>query len=165
MGITRGGNKTGVKWNKGGSKSRKNFISLDFSVFADYAERIDRLNGDLKKIFGDAMEQAAETVQDDTRDAVAAANLPAGGNYSNGDTEASIISNPTVKWSGSMGEIGLGFDKTVPGAGGFLITGTPSMQPDYALEDIYVRKKYARKIKEQIEEELQDALDELGGGR
>ena len=143
----------------------RNQLKIDFSNFSIYAEKLDALNADLKKIIGDAMEQAAETVQDDTRDAVAAANLPAGGIYSNGDTEASIIQDPRVRWSGSLGEIGIGFDKTVPGAGGFLITGTPKMQPDYALQDIYARKKYANKIKRQIEEELQDALDELGGGR
>ena len=146
------------------AKSR-NFIDIDFQQFADFAEKLDKLNGDLKKIFGDAMEQAAETVQDDTRDAIAAANLPAGGKYSNGDTEASIIQDPRVKWSGSLGEIGVGFDKTVPGAGGWLITGTPKMHPDYKLNELYVGKKYARTIKKQIEEELQDALDELGGGR
>ena len=157
-------NRSGVKWNKGGSKRRKNFIDIDFSNFAYFAEEIDKLNGDLKKIFGDAMEQAAETVQDDTRDAVAAANLPAGGQFSQGETEDSIIQYPKVQWSGSVGEIGLGFDKTKPGAGGFLITGTPSMHPDYALEDIYARKKYTRQIVDQINQDLQDALDELRGG-
>ena len=159
-----GNNPTGKKWNRGGSGRRKNYISIDFSNFAEYAEQLDRLNGDLQKIIGDAMEQAAQTVQDDTRDAVAAANLPAGGNYSRGDTEASIIDNPKVQWSGSLGEIGVGFDKSKPGAGGFLITGTPKMKPDYALQDIFNRKGYAKKINDQIREELQDALDDLGGG-
>lgn len=155
----------GKRWSKGGSKRRKNFIDIDFSNFADFAEKLDKLNADLTKIFGDAMEQAAETVQDDVRDAVAAANLPAGGNYSIGKTEASIITDLSVKWSGSLGEVGLGFDKTQPGAGGFLITGTPRMHPDYKLVDIFRSKKYVKKINEQITQELQDALDELGGGR
>lgn len=166
--ATRG--HTGGGWNKrrysqGGKKRRKNYINIDFSNFADFAEQIDRLNGDLQKIFGDAMEQAAETVQDDTADAVAAANLPAGGVYSQGDTEDSIIQFPKVKWSGSIGEIGLGFDKTKPGSGGFLITGTPFMHPDYALQDMYTNKKYTRTIVEQINQDLQEALNELGGGK
>ena len=153
------------RYSRGGSRRRKNYIDIDFSNFADFAEKLDKLGGDLQKIFGDAMEQAAETVQDDTRDAVGSGNLPAGGNYSTGDTEASIIQDPRVKWSGSIGEIGLGFDKTVPGAGGFLITGTPFMRPDYKLQDIYSGKKYTRTIVKQIIEELQDALDDLGGGK
>ena len=113
----------GLKWNRGGAKRRKNYISIDFSNFAEYAEKLDRLNADLKKIFGDAMEDAAKQVQEDTRKAVDNANLPAGGNYSDGETKASIIRDVTPKWSGSLGEVKLGFDKTKPGAGGFLITG------------------------------------------
>ena len=74
MGIRRGGNHTGIKWNKGGAKRRKNYIDVDFSNFADFAEKLDRLNADLKQIFGDAMERAAERVQEDTREAVEASN-------------------------------------------------------------------------------------------
>lgn len=155
----------GKRWSRGGSSRRKNYIEIDFSNFSDFADQLDKLNGDLQKIFGDAMEQAAETVQTDTMDAVSAANLPAGGNYSTGDTAASIIQDPMVEWSGSLGEIGLGFDKTKPGAGGFLITGTPFMHPDYALVNIYTNKTYTKKIVDQINQELQDALDTLGGGK
>lgn len=153
----------GLKWNRGGAKRRKNYISIDFSNFAEYAEKLDRLNADLKKIFGDAMEDAAKQVQEDTRKAVDNANLPAGGNYSDGETKASIIRDVTPKWSGSLGEVKLGFDKSKPGAGGFLITGTPKMAPDAALAEMYSGRKYQRQINKMIEEHLQKALDELGG--
>lgn len=143
---------------------RKSMISIDFSNFNDYAEKLDNLGADLKKIFTDAMEQSAETVQFDTIDAMAKGNLPAGGKYSQGDTEASIIRDAKVVWHGSLGEIGLGFDKTRPGAGGFLITGTPKMQPNRALEDIYGRKKYENQLKKDIEEVLQDEIDRRMGG-
>ena len=163
MGITRGGNKSGVKFNKGGSMSRGNMLSIDFSCFADYAEKLDNLGANLQEIFTSAMEQAAETVQEDTKEAMNDANLPAKGKYHsrNRDTEASIIPNPKVVWHGPYGEIDLGFDKTKAGAGGFLITGTPKMQPNYALEDIFSRKKYAKKIREQIAEHLQEEIDVL----
>lgn len=143
---------------------RKSMISIDFSNFSDYAEKLDKLGRDLQNIFTDAMEQAAETVQYDTIDAMAKGNLPAGGKYSQGDTEASIIRDAKVVWRGSVGEIGLGFDKTRPGAGGFLITGTPKMQPNRALEDIYGRKKYENQLKKDIEEVLQDEIDRSMGG-
>lgn len=164
MGVTRGGNYSGKKWNKGGKLSRGKMLAIDFSNFADYAEKLDKLGADLQKVIGDAMEQAAETVQDDVIDAMAKGNLPAGGKYSQGDTEATIIHDPKVVWHGSLGEIDLGFDKTKPGAGGFLITGTPKMRPNYKLEDIFSRKKYLKKIMDQITEELQDAIDERMGG-
>lgn len=156
-------NKLGLKWNRGGAKRRKNYIAVDFSAFAEYAEKLDRLGADLKDVIGDAMEEAAKQVQEDTADAVESANLPAGGQYSDGETRASIVRDVTPKWSGSVGEVHLGFDKSKPGAGGFLITGTPKMAPDAALAEMYSGKKYQRQINKMIEEHLQKALDELGG--
>lgn len=143
---------------------RKNFINIDFSSFSEYAERLDELGADLHKVFGDAMEQAAETVECDTSDAIASSNLPASGKYSRGATQNSLIRNAKVTWSGEVAEIGLGFDKSVPGSGGWLITGTPKMSPDYALEDIYGRKKYERQIIKQIQDDLSEAIHELLGG-
>lgn len=144
--------------------SRKNSLSIDFGNFAEYAERLDELNADLKEIFQDAMEQAAETVEWDIMDALADANLPALGKYSQGATEASVIRDAKVQWQGMLGEIPIGFDKTMPGAGGWLITGTPKMRPDYKLEDIFSRRKYEKKIMKQIEEHLQEEIDERLGG-
>lgn len=144
--------------------ARKRMIDINFACFGDYAEKLDLLGASLKEAFSNAMEQAAETVQEDTIDAMAKSNLPAGGKYSQGDTEESIIRDAKVIWHGSLGEIGLGFDKTRPGAGGFLITGTPKMRPNAALEDIYSRKKYEREIKKDIEEVLQDEINRRLGG-
>jgi len=144
--------------------SRKRMIDIDFACFGDYAEKLDKLGANLQQAFSKAMEQAAETVQNDTISAMASGNLPAGGKYSQGDTEAAIIHDPKVVWHGSLGEIDLGFDKTKPGAGGFLITGTPKMQPNRALEEIYSRKKYERDLKKDIEKALQDEIDKTMGG-
>ena len=140
--------------------ARKNSISIDFSVFSDYAEELDKLGADLKEIFTDVMEQEGETVAEDTKDAVQKGNLPAGGKYSQGDTERAIITQPKVEWSGELGEMGLGFDKTLPGAGGFLITGTPKMQPVQELVDIYGRKSYERKMTEDIMDYLGAEIDD-----
>lgn len=143
---------------------RKNMIDMDFSNFAEYAEKLDRLGADLQKVIGDAMEMAAEKVQSDTHTAMAKGNLPAGGKYSDGQTEASIIEDPKVDWRGSVGEIALGFDKTKEGAGGFLITGTPKMRPNQALADIYSRRGYETKLKGDIKKELQSEIDRIMGG-
>lgn len=144
--------------------SRKKMLDIEFSGFSDYAEKLDNLGASLQKVFTDAMEQAAETVEYDTLDALNHAHLPAGGMYSTGKTEDSVIRDSKVDWRGSVGKIGLGFDKTKPGAGGFLITGTPKMRPDPALQDIYSKKKYERDIKKDIEEILQDEIERRMGG-
>lgn len=139
---------------------RKNSLNIDFSVFSDYAEQLDKMGADLQKIFTDVMEQEGETVAEDTKDAVQSAYLPAKGKYSSGDTEDSIIMHPKVHWSGTLGEIGLGFDKTKKGAGGFLITGTPKMQPDYELEKIYGRKTYERRMVRDIMDYLMAEIED-----
>ena len=156
-------NSTGAKWNRGGSSRRYKGFHIDFSAFEELAEELDKLNADLKEIFTDAMEEEGKTVAKDTKAAMAKPNLPAGGDYSNGDTESTIIAQPQVEWSGSLGEMGLGFDKTLPGAGGFLITGTPKMDPDYQLENIYARKTYAKKIQKNIMKHLQDEISKRVG--
>lgn len=159
-----GGNRSGVKWNKGGALKRNHGLSVDWNPFEMYAEQIDRLGGSLEAIFTDAMEQAAETIRDDTRDAVESGNLPARGKYSDGQTGASIVDDVSVTWSGPIGEVPVGFDFSKPGAGGFLIAGTPRMAPDYALQDIYVRKKYMSNIQKDMMEIFSDAVQDLMGG-
>lgn len=153
-----------AKRTRGGKYSRKQMIGIDFSNFSDYAEQLEDLGADLKSIFADAMEDAAATIQKDTMDALANSNLPAQGKYSRGTTEKQVIVDAQVTWSGMLGEIPLGFDKSKQGAGGWLITGTPKMPPDYALEDIYGRKKYENQIKKQIEAFLQKEIDKRIGG-
>ena len=154
----------GQRWSKGGKFARKNGISIDFSVFEEYAERLDNLGAELQPIFTDVMEQEAETVQEDTITALGSANLPAQGDYSTGDTKKSVDMSPRVVWEGSLGEIGLGFDKTKPGAGGWLITGTPKMRPDYALEEIYSRKKYEKELRKSIMQYFEDKIEEIMEG-
>jgi hypothetical protein len=140
--------------------ARKRGLSIDFQVFEDFAAELDDLGADLKEIFTDVMEQEGETVGEDTKDALQKSHLPAGGKYSTGVTEKAVVMNPKVEWSGSMGEMGLGFDKTLPGAGGFLITGTPKMAPDHALEQIFSRKSYERKMTKDIMEYLQAEIED-----
>lgn len=143
--------------------ARKSAFSIDFSVFEDFAEELDKLGANLKEVFTDVMEQEGETVAEDTKEAVKKAYLPAKGEYSTGDTENSIIMQPKVEWSGFLGEMGLGFDKTKPGAGGFLITGTPKMQPDHELEKIYSQKRYERNLTKDMMEYLQAEIDDRLG--
>lgn len=143
----------------------RNQFGIDWSQFEDFAERIDGLGGDLKKIFTEVMQMEAETVQEDTVEATAAANLPAHGKYSQEDTIKAIDIMPKVEWSGTIASVGMGFDKTKPNAGTFLITGTPKMRPDYKLEDIFVRKKYLKNMITDINDYFEDALERAVKGK
>ena len=151
-------NRTGKKGNKGGA-GRRNKFGIDWSQFEDFAIKLDELNADVKKVFNDVMEQVGETVQEDTVQATAKAYLPASGKYSQGDTIKAVDTSPKVEWSGTTGSINLGFDYSKPSAGGFLISGTPRMAPDYKLQDIYVNKKYAKLLTEDITQSFIDEVE------
>lgn len=142
----------------------RNLLKLDTRGFNEYAEKLDKLGADLKSIFTDALEQAGETITDDTIEGVGSGNLPAGGMYSTGETAASIVKNPKPTWGGMIGEIAVGFDFGKPGAGGFLITGTPRMRPDMALNRIYKSKGYMNNIKKDMVDIFNDEIERRMGG-
>ena len=142
----------------------KNLLKLDVSGFEEYIQKLEKLEADIKPIVSDALNQAGETITDDTFDAVSDSNLPRGGEYSTGKTRESIIKNPRVKWSGTTAEIGVGFDFNKPGAGGYLITGTPRMAPDKALNKIYKSKKYMKDIQKDMIDIFQDEISRRMGG-
>lgn len=137
----------------------RNTLKLDMKGFDEYLTKLDKLGADLKPIITDALSEVGETIGDDTLDAVDKSNLPAGGEYSKGDTEKSVILSPEVEWIGTVAEIGVGFDYGKPGAGGYLITGTPRMAPDRALNRMYKGRKYMSQIKNDIKDILVDEME------
>lgn len=139
-------------------------MRLELTGFEELLDKLDKIGGDLKPVVTDALEQAGETIEWDTKEAVAKANLPAKGKFSKGDTEKTIVSNPKVNWTAGVATIGVGFDYGKDGAGGFLITGTPRMKPDQALLTMYKRKKYMAKIKSEMEEIVNEAIEEIMEG-
>ena len=142
----------------------RNILKLDTTGFDRLIDHLKELDGEVQKAVTDALEQAGETITEDTHEAVSPPNLPRGGKYSHGDTEASIV-NPKVSWVGTTAEMPVGFDFSKPGAGGFLITGTPKMRPDMALQKIYKRKKYMRDIQNDMAKVVQDYIAKaLKGG-
>ena len=144
----------------------RNTLKLKTDGFERVIDHLKELDGDVQKAVTDAFEQSGETITEDTQDAVTSANLPAGGKYSTGETANSIIS-PKVTWiGGTHAEMGVGFDYSKPGAGGFLISGTPRMRPDAALQKIYKRKKYMNDIQQDMIDVVQDYIvAALKGGK
>ena len=136
----------------------RNTFTLDTAPLEGLVQKILDLEGDAREAVESALEQAAETISDDTLDAVAPGNLPAQGRYSKGATEASVLRDQKVRWNGTTAWIPVGFDFTMPGAGGYLISGTPKMQPVAQLRRMYKQKKYMADIQKDITDVLEDAL-------
>ena len=152
----------GRRGSKGGKYKRRKFYA-EFDGLDRYAERINELDWDVKKIVADALEQAADDPTADTIEGVKKKNLPAKGQFSSGETAETVIKSPRVTWAGTVGTIGIGFDKTKNGVGTLLITGTPRMKPARKLEKIYTRKKTVKEFHAAVNEALQNAVEELEG--
>ena len=138
-----------------------NLAKLDMSGMTELLTEIDALGGSAKRAAELALKKAAVSVQNDTIVAVQKSNLPAGGHYSTGDTQRSIIHFPKVEWEGETAWVPIGFDFAKPGAGGFLIKGTPRMKPDAALKKMYQGKKYMNAVQKLMWDELMTELEKL----
>lgn len=144
--------------------AKRNTLRLDTSGFKELIVKLEGLNGDVKGAVTDALIQASETVRDDTKDAMADEYLPAQGEYSTGQTKLTIV-EPTIKWEGTLASVPVGFDYGERGAGGLLISGTPRMQPNRKLEQIYTRKKYMRSLQEDMQEVVSDYIEKAMEGK
>lgn len=143
----------------------RNTLRLDTSGFTEMLRQLDTLGGDVKGAVQNALSQAAETITEDTMDAMDNANLPAGGKYLKGTTKESIIHDSQVRWEGLVGWVPVGFDFSKPGAGGYLISGTPRMKPDRALNRMYKQKRYMKQIQNDIGDVIMDyVVEKMEGG-
>ena len=111
------------------------------------------------------LQEVGKKISEDTIEAVQAPNLPAGGKYSRKDkpTEESVVRDPKVTWDGGSAWIPVGFDFSKPGAGGWLISGTPKMKPDAQLRRMYKSKKYMTDRQNELAEAIwADILESEG---
>ena len=109
------------------------------------------------------LQEVGDKISKDTLEAVQKANLPAGGRYSTGETEQSVVRKPAVTWDGGTASIPVGFDFSKPGAGGWLISGTPKMQPYTALRKMYKSKKYMADRQTELANEIWNDILESEG--
>lgn len=113
-----------------------------------------------KEAIDEALTKAAQKVSEDTHAAVTAGNLPARGRYSTGKTNLSVNDDTTPRWEGTVAWVPVGFDFSRPGAGGYLISGTPKMDPDPALKKMYRGKAYMETVQQEMFEVVSRKLQE-----
>jgi hypothetical protein len=138
----------------------RNTLKLDTKGLEPLIKKLDSIGGDVKGAVNTALTKAGQTIAQSTENAISAANLPAGGKYSKDTTKESIIRDAQVRWEGDTAWVPVGFDFSKPGAGGFLITGTPRMKPDYELNKIYKQKRYMNLIQKGMEEIILNSIVE-----
>ena len=139
--------------------ARRNTLRLDLSGFNELITKLESLDGDVKGAVTEAMEQAGQTIHDDTVAAMKDEYLPAKGKFHHhgNPTEKSIVTT-TVEWDGTTAIAPVGFDYGEKGAGGLLISGTPRMAPNRQLEQIYTRKKYMTQLQKDMQKVVTDYI-------
>lgn len=139
--------------------ARKNKIGLQFSGFEELAEKLDELQGDLKKTTEDALRKSKAVVTINLLKATQKSNLPAHGKYSTGDTRHSIDTSKSVNWEGTIGEIHVGFEFKKSGLKSiFLMYGTPRMKKVQAIYDAVYGTKTKTQIRKIQKETFQEAI-------
>lgn len=139
--------------------ARKNKIGLQFSGFEELAEKLDELQGDLKKTTEEALRKSKAVVTTNLLKATQKSNLPAHGKYSTGGTRHSTNTKKNVNWEGTIGEIEVGFDFEKSGLKSiFLMYGTPRMKKAQKIYDAVYGTKTKTKIRKIQKETFQEAI-------
>ena len=143
----------GARWSAGGKYAwnpNRNTLKLDTSGFTQILIQIEEAGGRIDRVVETVLRDAVKKITTDTLAATIKPNFPARGVYSQGWTMESIIQDTEVHWEGKKAWMPVGFDFAKPGSGGFLITGTPKMQPVTELNKIYKQKRYMAMIQREM---------------
>lgn len=122
-------------------------MRLEFTGFEEYAERLDKLGGDLKKTTEKALIETHKLLTPKVEEAFRKHDVK----YSH-DTMKSLKKDARVEWDGSVAAIGVGFKISEGGFPSiFIMYGTPRMQPDKKVyNSIYGNRKKVRELQEKI---------------
>ena len=150
----------GKPWSQGGKYAfnpGRNTLKLDTSEFMNILYSLEKAGGNARKAAEEGLKKVGKKIAEDTLAAIDKPNLPRQGKYSHGETRNQVITDPQVTWEGMKGWIPVGFDYSLPGAGGYLITGRhyPShMDRVQQLWKIYMGKKYMRDLMNDLRDEM-----------
>ena len=101
----------------------KTKMSLSGDIFAEYADKLEKLGGNLRGAAEKALKESAEYVNKNLKNDIKS-------HRRTQQTEKSLRDEEKVKWSGTTAEIGVGFDISHGGlASIFLMYGTPKHGP------------------------------------
>ena len=145
----------------------KNQFSIDTSGMESLLMKLERLeHAAARETVESVLQPLAEKINADTRNAIQPQFLPAKGKYSQSPskTAASIETDTSVRWDGLKAWIPVGFDFSKPGAGGYLISGTPKMAPDRTLRRMFRQKAYMNGIKQEVLDGLMEKINEAMEG-
>lgn len=129
------------------ARKTRNKLSVDFEGFNSMRSKLEELDGDVKGATESALKVSHQIVTRKVTDAMKPHN-------DTGETSASIIREAEVQWSGSVAEVGAGFDIENGGLPSiFLMYGTklhgqPHITPDKNLFNAVYGSKTKKEVRE-----------------
>lgn len=140
-------------------------ITADFKAISEYAERLEKLGGNIEEVVTQMLQNAHDMTTADIEREMTKHNKT-------GDTDRSILRNSKVEWSGTVASIDVGFDINNGGLPSiFLMYGTPKHEPghpgtakDQALYDAIYGNSTVRKRREMMKTTMDRAIKKRMGG-
>lgn len=135
----------------------RNRIGMSFAGFQEMAAEFDAIGGNLREVVMECLEKSHALVTPKLHADMSRHRLT-------GKTEASILDNAQVEWSGTKASIDVGFDIRSGGLPSvFLMYGTPRMKKDTKLYNDIYGKKTRDEIKALQEGIFRRKMDEIMG--
>lgn len=120
----------------------KNKLSLNFEGFSEILNKLEKLGKSSNDTAETALVESKHYVHKNLESAMASHNRT-------GQTERALHYQDNVEWTGSIAEMGVGFDISNGGlASIFLMYGTPKMSPDKKLYNAIFGNKTRKEISE-----------------
>lgn len=139
-------------------------MQILFNGFADLAADIDRSGGDLQKAVDEALEATQEVVKASLIPAAAVYDRKGLKGYATGKMYRSMIKDTKVQWTGSVAEVGVGFNLSENWHSIFVMYGTPRMAKDQKVYNAIKGTKTKKEIEKVQQEIMQKYLNLEGNG-
>ena len=139
--------------------AKKSKFAFNFKEFADLAERIENMGGNLEKACEEALIATHDLITPNLSSGIAR-------HVDTGETKGSLERKPRIVWvNPHKAQVNIGFNLTEGGWPSiFLMWGTPKMAPDTALKNAAFGPKIRREVAKVQRETLEAIARELSRG-
>lgn len=139
-------------------------MSLEFDGFKEVIARLEKLQGDVRGATEKALTETHSIVTKKAEESARKENLPAKGEYSNGGTLDSLKRDATIKWSGTLASVEVGFNIEEGGLPSiFMMHGTPRNMKNQKMYDAFYGKVTQNEVKQAQENVFYDEIRKIGG--
>ena len=142
-------------------------LNLEFTGFDEVLKKLTKLEADTEKIADEALKETFKIVTAKAEAAIQKPNLPRQGKFSRKNppnSASSLLKTPDIKWSGTEGEVHVGFNIKKGGLPTiFMMYGTPRRMKVQAVYDAFYGDQTIGQIRNAQRDIFYKALEEFEG--